>query len=98
MSLAQNIDRAASLMHTLTTAEVIDNTFGLVSNLNQVLQQILRELPSASSGGLDAEAQSRLRELARIIQGNRLVFGIPEKWLVDNVVHSATRILQRLEA
>jgi hypothetical protein len=98
MPIQQSIDRVASIMHTLATAEVVDNTFGMVYTINQELQNILREVPASNaSAALGPETVDRLREVVANVENNRLLFGIPEQWLINNVLTCARNILQRLE-
>lgn len=98
MAIQQNIDQAASYIHTLATAEVINNTFGLISSLQRELQNILLQLPADPEARLGQETTARLRELVTTIEDKHLLlFGIPERWLIDNVLSSAKSIRRKLE-
>jgi hypothetical protein len=98
MSIQQHIDDVSAQVHTLATAEVIDNTFGLICNIQDGLHSIQRQLLAVNAGAaLDQDTADRLRQLvARIIDNELLLFGIPEKWLRDSVVAAAKDIQWRL--
>jgi hypothetical protein len=98
MPLPQHVDQVATILHTLTTAEVIDNTFGLLTNLHHQLQSIQNQLPQAADA-LDKKTADRLRELVTTIEERpSLLSGIPEKWLINNVLGCAKAIRRRLGA
>jgi hypothetical protein len=98
MSLQESTDRVASLMHTLATADVINNTFGMTNSVLQGLQAIHRQLPAGKvSDAFGEEGTQRLRELMTYIEENTSLFGIPEKWLINNVVNTARDIRRRLD-
>jgi hypothetical protein len=99
MPIQQSIDNAAQMVHTLATAEVINNTFGLISNLHRELQSIQRQLPAGRAGEtLGQDTADRLHELVVTIEDKKLLlFGIPEQWLINNVLTAAKAIRQRLE-
>jgi hypothetical protein len=100
MSIQQNLDDVTADVHTLATAEVIDNTFGLICNIQRGLQSIQRQMTPVNAGAtLGQETADRLRELVtRIIDNELLLFGIPEKWLRDSVMAAAKEIQRRLKA
>jgi hypothetical protein len=98
MSFQTDVERVGSLMHTLATAEVINNTFGMVTGIERGLGSILAQLQvEAATGRLNRESAASLRELAVRIEDSRLLFGIPETWLIDRVVANAVSLRKRLD-
>lgn len=97
MSILGNVQQASSLMHTLRTADVVPNTFGTIGTIRQCLQRILTQLPASNvRATLGQETTERLEALLSDIEDNRLVFAIPETWLVNQVLTAAQQIRERL--
>jgi hypothetical protein len=97
MSILGNVQQASSLMHTLRTADVVPNTFGTIGTIRQCLQRILTQLPASNvRATLGQETTERLEALLTDIEDNRLVFAIPETWLVNQVLTAAQQIRERL--
>jgi hypothetical protein len=98
MSLESHVRQAAASVHTLATADVIPNTFGLIGSIHRDLQQIAAALPSADTAArADQDTIRQLRQLIDRIEGNRLLFAIPETWLINNVMSAAATVRQRLD-
>jgi hypothetical protein len=94
MSLQNSIEHVEQLMHTLATADEIPNTFGMTANVEGGLKQILAQLPPDRED-LDPDTAARLTRLATHIEDNRLLFGIPEQWLIDRVMTAAATLRRR---
>jgi hypothetical protein len=98
MSIQGHIQQAASLMHTLRTADVVPNTFGSIGTIRQCLQRVLAQLPANNvRAALGKETADRLEALLTEIEDNRLVFAIPETWLVNQVLTAVQQLRQRLQ-
>jgi hypothetical protein len=98
MSILGNIQQASSLMHTLRTADVVPNTFGTIGTIRQCLQRVLALLPANNvRATLGKETAERLEALLTDIEENRLVFAIPETWLVNQVLTAAQQLRDRLQ-
>jgi hypothetical protein len=98
MSFQSDVERVGSLMQTLATAEVINNTFGMITGVERGLASILTQLPAeVSAGRVSRETAASLRELAVRIEDSRLLFGIPETWLIDRVIASANALRKQLD-
>ena len=98
MSILGHIQQASSLMHTLRTADVVPNTFGTIGTIRQCLQHVLAQLPARDvRAALGQETTDRLEALLTDIEDNRLVFAIPETWLVNQVLTGAQQLRERLQ-
>jgi hypothetical protein len=98
MSILGNVRQASALMHTLRTADVVPNTFGSIGTIRQCLERVLAMLPANNvRAALGQEAADRLEALLTDIEDNRLVFAIPETWLVNQVMTAVERLRERLQ-
>jgi hypothetical protein len=98
MSIQGHIQQASSLMHTLRTADVVPNTFGSIGTIRQCLQRILGMLPPGDvRAALGKETTEKLEALLTDIEDNRLVFAIPETWLVNQVLTATQQLRDRLQ-
>ena len=98
MSILGSIQQASSLMHTLRTADVVPNTFGTIGTIRQCLQRVLAQLPASNvRATLGKETAERLEALLTDVEENRMVFAIPETWLVNQVLTAAQQLRDRLQ-
>jgi hypothetical protein len=97
MSLQTSIDQVAALMHTLATQDVIPNTFGMISSVHRGLQQILADLSHASAETVSGETVGKLRQVLSRIENGRLLFAIPETWLIKNVMDATANVRRKVE-
>ena len=98
MPLEKDVEQVRSLMHTLATQDVIDNTYGLIMSVRGGLHRILADLSAETAQRAGADVLARLRELAVGIEERPSLFGIPEKWLINDVLSTAKTIRMRLDA
>jgi hypothetical protein len=84
-------------MHTLATQDVIPNTFFLISSIHRGLQQIQTELSRPNAGDSDRNTIASLRTVLSRIENGRLLFAIPETWLINNVMSAAESVRRRVE-
>jgi hypothetical protein len=76
----------------------VPNTFGTIGTIRQCLQRVLAQLPASNvRATLGMETAERLEALLTDIEENRMVFAIPETWLVNQVLTAAEQLRQRLQ-
>jgi hypothetical protein len=97
MSLQTNVDHVAALMHTLATQDVIPNTFGLISSVHRGLEQIRADLSRTDAASADPAVVGKLRQVLDKIENGRLLFAIPETWLINNVMAAAAAVRKRAD-
>ncbi len=97
MPLRTNVDHVAGLMHTLATQDVIPNTFGMISSVHRGLEQIRTDLARPDAASADPGVVSKLRQLLDRVENGRLLFAIPETWLINNVMAAAAGVRKRAD-
>ena len=95
MSIEAPLGRVESLLDYLINADVVPNTFHIIGQIRDGLEQIDTGTP-ADAGGLAAELLDRVRRLLTTIEDNRALFAIPEKYLIDNVYRAVGRIRKKV--
>lgn len=94
MSIDQNLHGITSILDELSSAEVIDNTFGKVYSINNHLEAINR---AVSTQEVNESLAKEIVEVTTRVEDSRWLFGIPEQHLIDRVLSLAETLRNRFE-